>query len=48
MTQHQIGLKLYRGIGTKPLKGDLPDIKSAAKVLKIIMFPYGKKVSPSR
>jgi len=48
ITQHQMEPKTRQGSFTKPPKGDLPDIKSAAKVLKIIMFPYGKKVSPSR
>ena len=47
MTQYQMKPKLHHGFGTKPLKGDLPDIKSAARVLKIIMFPYRKKVCPS-
>ena len=39
--------KSYQDIGTKPSMGGLPDIKSPAKVLKIIMFPYGKKVGQS-
>ena len=45
MTQHQMKPMPRQSSGTKPSKGNLPDIKSPARVLKIIMFPYGKKVS---
>ena len=38
----------YQDFSIKPSKGGLPDIKSPAKVSKIIVFPYGKKVSQSR
>lgn len=40
--------KTHEGFSTQSSKGDLPDVKSAAKVLKIIMFPFGKKVSHSQ
>jgi hypothetical protein len=30
----------------EPPKGDLPDIKTSAKVQRIVMFPFGRKVCP--
>jgi len=40
--------KPHQDLRTVFPRGNFPDIKSPAKVLKIIMFPYGKKVSPSQ
>lgn len=45
-TQHQIKPRPHRVLRTEFPKGISHSIKSAAKLLKIIMFSYGKKVSP--
>jgi len=47
MTQYQMKLKTYKNISTELPMSDLPEIKSPVKVLKVIMFPYGKKVCSS-
>lgn len=43
--QYQMKPKADHDFNNKPPMGNLPAIKSPARILRVVMFPFGKKVS---